>query len=373
MDMKDEERKRDSFEHILTYTCATIDPQRRSETKRKIRAISSMINALKVMASDEGVQAAQAVQPPQVPLQPVYQYRAAKIQPLDMPRFNGDIARYKTFHINFDALIRCTGLPETLWGPYLYDHLDKKTQAYAGVSESWQGKYEELWEHLNSRFANRWTVAAETIKATIMAPLPEENDWEKMVEFIDDQLDRMKSLKALDLTNEQLATNVLLMKLPEDFSNAIRNGLRIARKNLGNEDFKFTPEEFRDVMNDTVMAWKTTQPHLVSSTVVLNATIPPRKNEQPSQQKQTGGSGRRPFRPFLKCQLCDSEDHRTVSCINYLGSAERRKQLVAMERCPDCTRAHDGNCQMPFKCRICLVGTHLDYLCPGPGTPNAQE
>ena len=85
------------------------------------------------------------------------------------------------------------------------------------------------------------------------------------------------------------------------------------------------------------MAWKTTQPHLVGSTVVLNATIPPRKNEQPSQQKQTGGSGRRPFRPFLKCQLCDAEDHRTVSCMNYLGSAERRKQLVTMEKCPDCT------------------------------------
>ena len=137
-------------------------------------------------------------------------------------------------------------------------------------------------------------------------------------------------------------------------------------------------------MNDTVMAWKTTQPHLVGNTVVLNATIPPKKNEQPSQpipqgkntstkQKQTGGKGRRPFKPFLKCQLCNSEDHRTVSCMNYLGSAERRKQLVTMEKCPDCTRAHDGNCQMPFKCRICLVGTHLDYLCPGPGTPNAQE
>merc|ERR1711895_258728 len=101
-----------------------------------------------------------------------------------------------------------------------------------------------------------------------------------MVEYIDDQLDRMQtqSIEALDLTYVQLATNVLLMKLPEDFSNAIRNGLRIARKNHGNEDFKFTPEEFRDVMNDTVMAWKTTQPHLVGSTVVLNAIIPPRKN-----------------------------------------------------------------------------------------------
>merc|ERR1711905_92039 len=143
------------------------------------------------------------------------------------------------------------------------------------------------------------TVAAETLKATIMSTPPEKKNWETMVHYIDDQLDRMKSLKALELTNDQLATNVLLMKLPEEFSNAIRNGIRIARKGKGSQDYKFTPEEFRDVMNDTVMAWKTTQPHLVGSTVVLNATIPPRKNEQPSQpiphgknigtkQKQTG-------------------------------------------------------------------------------------
>ena len=91
-------------------------------------------------------------------------------------------------------------------------------------------------------------------QATIMSSPPEENDWEKMVEYIDDQLDRMQSLEALNLTNAQLATNVLLMKLPEDFSNAIRNGLRITRKDKGNEDFKSTPQEFREVMNDTVMS-----------------------------------------------------------------------------------------------------------------------
>ena len=28
---------------------------------------------------------------------------------------------------------------------------------------------------------------------------------------------------------------------------------------------------------------------------------------------------------------------------------------------------------MTYKCRICLDGAHLDYLCPGPKTPNAQK
>ena len=69
-----------------------------------------------------------------------------------------------------------------------------------------------------------------------MSTPPEENDWDKMVEYMDEQLDSMQSLKALELTNEQLATNVLLMKLPKDFSNAIRNGLRIAQIDKETED-----------------------------------------------------------------------------------------------------------------------------------------
>ena len=382
MDMNEMDKLRDHYNHILTYTCATIEEERRKAVKRKIKEMLSLINRIKVAACD-GQQ-----QPFPIPPQVMQQYNPAKIQPLNLPFFNGDISRYKTFKINFDGIIRCTGLQEFLWGPYLYAHLDKQTQAYAGTSESWQGKYEELWAHLDSRFANRWTVAAETIKSTIMSSPPEENNWEKMVEYIDDQLDRMKSLTALDLTNEQLATNCLLMKLPEDFSNAIRNGLRISRKNQGNEDFKFTPEEFRDVMNDTVMAWKITQPHLVGSTLLLNTTIPPAKSGQyPSSQpasqgknsgpiqKQSGAKGKKSYKFFNAppCQLCDSEDHVTSRCKRYEGAVERRKRLIYLKKCPECTKIHDGKCKVIYNCRICIVGKHMDYLCLGTQPPGTQQ
>ena len=161
----------------------------------------------------------------------------------------------------------------------------------------------------------------------------------------------MQRLKALDLTNEQLATSVHLMKLPKDFSNAIRNGLRIAQKDKGNEDFKFTPQEFREVMNDTVMSWKTTRPHLVESTMVLQSTIPPTTGGQlPSQptpqgkpistkEKSSWRGGRKPYKPLrsIRCQLCESEEHRMPTYKTYLGSAERRKRLVSLKKCPDCT------------------------------------
>ena len=61
------------------------------------------------------------------------------------------------------------------------------------------------------------------------------------------------------------------------------------------------------------------------------------------------------------------------TCKTYLGSTERRKRLVSLKKCPDCTKTHEGNCIVTYKCRICLDGAHLDYLCPGPKTPNAQK
>ena len=90
-------------------------------------------------------------------------------------------------------------------------------------------------------------MAAETIKCSIMST-PPEDDWQSMIDYVDDQLDCITSIKQLDLSPEQLAINVLLMKLPEDFANAIRNGIRIKRQDKGLQDFKFTPDEFRDVL-----------------------------------------------------------------------------------------------------------------------------
>ena len=381
VDMMGEEKKRDAYEHTLTYVCNTADEEKRKAVKRDLRKITSLINELKVVASDEGLVGAQAVHPippvPHAPVHHVHPYRTTKMTPLNLPKWNGDIAKFKAFNTNFDGLIRNSGIPEEFWGVYLYEHLDDQIKAYAGSSTSWQGKYDQLWDLLKSRYANRWTVAAETVKATIMSNPPEEKDWGKMVQYIDDQIDRMQSIEALDLTNVQLATNVLLMKLPEDFSNAIRNGLRIARKDKGNEDFKFTPEEFREVMNDTVMSWKTTQPHLVESTMALQATIPPSGHQSSHSSSQGKKSNKKGYKPQTSnmseyCALCDTTDHITPRCAKYVGAADRRSQLSKQNKCPDCTRTHKGNCRIRFGCRTCN-GNHLDYLCPGQKKPNATK
>ena len=56
--------------------------------------------------------------------------------------------------------------------------------------------------------------------------------------------------------------------------------------------------------------------------------------------------------------------YRAMECQTYLGSNTKRKRLVEVHRCPDCTRKHKGYCEILYKCRICNGGLHFDYLCP---------
>ena len=382
-EMKVLESQMEEYKRLLQYKCATVEKERRRTLQKRISQYARQITLIKVAAGENGQQAAQ------LPMQPAHlgvypQQKLAKVELLKLPRYGGEHSRYISFKNNFDRLIRCTNMPEDVWGNILYDHLDGTARKYIGSRGNWQGKYMELWDKLDSRYANRWTMAAETLKCSIMST-PPQDDWQGMIEYVDDQLDCIKSIAQLELTNEQLAVNVLLLKLPEDFANAIRNGIRIKRQDKGLQDYKFTPTEFRDVLNDTVVTWGTTTPHLTNSTTMLQTTIKQEKVEQqnslksgPTGNYSGGGKGRgrghrggsrgtgslRMFgRP--KCQLCDGE-HTTGRCQSYLTTLTRRQRLITLDKCPECSRAkHDGLCKLTFKCRICNNGVHMDYLCPG--------
>ena len=125
---------------------------------------------------------------------------------------------------------------------------------------------------------------------------------------------------------------------------------------------------------------ETTQPHLVESNMVLQATIPPNASQPTPQGKPTtwrsrwrGGSTPHKSYRSIYCQLCESHDHRTPTCKTYLRSTDRRNRLISLKKCPNCTRVHKGDCVVRYKCRLCVDGIHLDYLCPGSKTPNAQK
>ena len=70
MDMKDDEQRLENYKYTLTYSCATIDKDRRFELKKKLSAMSNIINILKEAASDNG----QGLQPLLVQTQHSHNY-----------------------------------------------------------------------------------------------------------------------------------------------------------------------------------------------------------------------------------------------------------------------------------------------------------
>ena len=138
-----------------------------------------------------------------------------------------------------------------MWGYYLHTHLHGEAAEYVGDKDSWQNRYAELWEKLDSRYANRWNLASETIKSSVLSSPPQ--DPSQMVKYIHDQLNCIRGIDSLGLDGGQLAIHILLMKLPENIATPIRQGLRLKRRDKGDQDYKFTPEEFRDVVNDTLV------------------------------------------------------------------------------------------------------------------------
>ena len=175
---------------------------------------------------------------------------------MSFSRFSGKHTEYQAFRTDFDSRMVYAKIPERVKGSYLYNALEGAAKDYVGNTGTWVNRYAELWEKLDSRYANRWTLAAETIKATLISEVPKGSlgNHTEVVRYIDQQVNMIESIKQLGLTPEQLAVNTLLMKLPEFMAEPIRNGLRIRRKGTQNqEDFKFTPEEFAEVVNDTVL------------------------------------------------------------------------------------------------------------------------
>ena len=208
---------------------------------------------------------------------------------------------------------------------------------------------------------------------------PPTGDSKQIIKYMDDQIDCIRSISHLQLSPEQLAINVLLLKLPEEFANAIRNGVGIKRQNKGLLDYKFSIEKFRDVANDTVMTWNTTSPTSVHKTTLGHTPLSQTGNggTHESTPPSSPSRGRRNQNAsqgysLQECQLCTGP-HHIVACTTYTSATARRTQLDTMGYCPDCGRTqHQGDCHLSFPCRICANGYHLDYLCPGFATPTSS-
>ena len=122
------------------------------------------------------------------------------------------------------------------------------------------------------------------------------------------------------------------MKLPENIATPIRQGLRLKRRDKGDQDYKLTPEEFRIVVNDAVVnkAIAPTPP-----ITLYNSAVGLTKNSR---------------KPDILCRFC--KEHHRRGCPKYNTLELKQQRLQELGLCKSCGKSpHTGNCNM--KCIRC--------------------
>ena len=201
---------------------------------------------------------------------------------LKLPLFHGDIANYAAFKKNFEYLIKQVTGPKELWATHLAGCMRSEAKQYIGDSTQWFDKYEELWEMLDIKYANRWVLATDTIRAFFLkAPPPSE--LEEVKKWFFDMQQALNKVIALGMSVEEIGINFVIECLPDEYQTELRNGLRTLHP--GQKTATFSKKTVQEVFNDTIGVRKETpsNSHLKGTLSLLAQTA---GNKQQQQQKQ---------------------------------------------------------------------------------------
>ena len=177
--------------------------------------------------------------------------QVANTPTVDLPKFDGKTIEYKAFKTNFQFVIQKVNGPKELWATHLVNSLLGPVKQYIGSENKWFNKYEDLWEMLDSKYDNDWTLYYETISAFFYNVLQSEEP-EPFKNFFYAQLDNISSIEALNLTVGELLTTYLIESFPTFYKTQMKEALRALQPNK--RKATFSPEEVRKVFNDTIGA-----------------------------------------------------------------------------------------------------------------------
>ncbi|CAL4102193.1 unnamed protein product, partial [Meganyctiphanes norvegica] len=119
---------------------------------------------LKIVANRAGADAGAMAPAPLAP-----GAKVTKISPLKLPTFAGNYAKYNPFKESFNLLIAAAGVEQDMIGHRLHDCLEGEAREFVGTDNTWLGKHNELWRKLDGRYANRWTMTSEILKASVLS------------------------------------------------------------------------------------------------------------------------------------------------------------------------------------------------------------
>ncbi|CAL4221387.1 unnamed protein product [Meganyctiphanes norvegica] len=312
----------------------------------------------------------------------------AQIPRLQLPTFSGNIIDYEPFKRKFMRMADHIPGPPELKASYLESSLRGEAIKYMGKKSDYFGKYEEMWEILDDRYANKWVLASDTIKE-FFGKAPPRPTQDNVNEWFWDQIDSLKGVLDLGMSLEEVGVNMLIQAMPNEFGTELSNGLKALEP--GRRKFAFSLKQIRSVFNDTIGVRSTsgiTRP--TNSMPKWQTVVTPNESNnkqfffpmqsgqgyqnvegnQQIRQQQRGfhnsfpstyrGFERRDFargfendrgfqqrrinpelqdnRPFISpCSICEG-DHYSVRCLNYTTAQQKRDRLQAIGKCT----AHSG-------------------------------
>ena len=352
---------------------------------------------------------------------------------VELPTFDGTISEFASFQKKFKFIVTLLHTKKELYATHLEGSLLGEAARYVGSKGNWFDKYDELWELLEDRYANRWILASDTIRGFFGKPTPEPTQ-EAVDTWFYSQMDAMQSVIDLNFSVEQLMVNIVTQSLPEEFGNVLRNGLRALQP--GKKQAAFSQSEIRTVYNDTIAIRGTgliTSPitgTLNFSTGVYRSDNSNNKGaygnhynrgyvqnggyyqknssdanngnyyqKTSSDARQDGASGDRRDGYYKKgnqgnynenwraqqqsrqqkakakrpriCYFCDSCDHASFLCDVLPSPKERRQKLRSLGKCIACCQPkHTDECRGNLKCSYHPSQKHYGWLCGGYADPH---
>ena len=314
---------------------------------------------------------------------------------VNLPKFTGKIAEFAGFKKKFKFVITQLGISPKLYSSHLYDALLPDVRDYVGSKDDWFDKYNELWECLEDKYANRWVLANDTIKNFVYKPLPDGQP-EEINKYFYGQVDSLKRVMELNMTMEQVGVNIICQSLPDEVARDLRAGLRALHPDK--KKYAFTIKEIVRVYNDVIsingMAEASESIH---STLCLRTGVQPSAGRgqygprgrghynltqsNPSSRGRgrgsTGGFYQRP----RTCMLCadsgqpPTAGHAPWDCQQYSTPIEIRERLQNLNLCMACAgRVHAGDCPPHIVCTFHIGAKHRIWTCAKQGGhPGKQE
>ena len=327
--------------------------------------------------------------------------KVANSPPVELPTFDGKmISEYAQFKEKFKFIIQYMAGPKELWATHLENQLTGDAKKYIGLNGSWFNKYDELWEVLDDKYANRWNVATEAVSNFFFKPRPED-DQESVLHWFYDQIDNLRDVTNKNMTVEEIGTNLILQMLPAKYAREVRSGLRVTQ--AGNKKkAAFSIKELREVVNDTIAIKhdpESFSPPISTLNLQTAATSaeedsdvgtsewlkPPSQSNGRGRVKTRGGkrrgrSGRGRGRvnktKSLKCYLYNENTHWAAYCKCYQSALEKRNRLIELNRCTACGNKHTNGeqCNEEVECTNDdhRGQRHYSWLCGGKAYPGIQ-